>query len=219
MEIVLRKASTLEKAAEATAAKIDLETTLKLSVHTIPLNLSLQMATEILSKASTAVNERIQSVIDLHEAASQIHKLAGVANQKRVEPNRSVDMLLDEKHLLDALEKIITGVLDTLPKQVTRRRSYDMDESTVRIGHDPQVVLNAVGSVRTRAATLTSGSVPDIEVSTLSDATVTQLRERVASIKRQRSDLMDELAAANLSQKIKLPDTVVATLRKHGIIE
>lgn len=212
MDILLRKARSLATAAVEAAGKIELATTIKLSVHTLPANTFLpEMTRNLLAASSSDLIARIKQVTDLYEAESAIRILADKANTKKVRP------LLAEKHLLDALERVLNGVLLSVPKAASYRHPLYNNDTVVRLDHDAGAMYNTIVNIRTRQETLTSGSVPDIEVTAL--ASTEQLETKIASIKRRRSDLMIELAQANLSETIKLPENVVITLRQHGLVE
>lgn len=209
MDILLRKASTYEKAAVAAAVKIDLDPALKLSVHTVSAE-NLATVKELLSHASHQLTSRLNNAMELYMAAGTIRTLAKAANSKKV------DMLLTEKRTLDALEKLLTSILSMVPKIVARR----VYESTVTVAHDAQATLNTITNLRARSAVANSGNVPaDIELPALDQASIANIESRLAAMRRRRGDLMDELAQANLNERITLPDGVVTILRQHGIIE
>lgn len=210
MEIVLRKAATLIQAAGLAASKIELEMTLRYSIHTLtgPTDFA-----NLLRVASSTLTERIQTVLDLQETVSVIRGLRGVANQ------RKVNALLNEKQGLDAQEKVLAAIVDSANARAeTRMARYGLDE-TVRVEHDGKAVLTAYTNIKTRSETMTTGALPHIEVPALTDDALKAYEARLMSIRRRKQDVQEELAAENLSQKIKLPDKVVAVLRKHGIVE
>lgn len=210
MEILLRKASGLEKAATAAAAKIELETTLRLSTH------SLQSVTNfplLLNEASLALAVKIQDVLDLHEAASSIRAMISIANTKKSGAlEKSVNDLLSEQRGLDSAEKVL--VQATILPKASRR--YGLDEN-VSLTHDPDAVKVAYHSIVARSTTMVSGSLPNIELPALSPPALLQLEKKLAGVRRRRMDLKDELAYANL-QKITLPEKAVLVLRKHDIL-
>jgi hypothetical protein len=124
--------------------------------------------------------------------------------------------------MLNQTEKFLTGLIDasTVSQEQERRRRLYAETGPARPEHDADEVTRALETVRQRIKTVTSGDVPDyVEVPTLSRAHVAELRDQVAAIKRRRTFLNDELAAANLRAHVTVSDDDAAVLRKHGIIE
>ncbi len=211
MEVLLRKASTLARACTQAASKIDLDPMLKLS----PYSHATGNHSSMLSTASDKLCDAITEFTALHQAQSAIRRLIGQANTETVNP------LLTERDYLNSIEKMLTGILDgskMVSEEHTRRRIY-RDTSNVRVEHNAALVQTTLTSLNQRASSLTTGEVPEVEVPALSPHKIADLEKQLASTRRRRSDLMDELAAANLNRKIRLPENVVLTLRKHGIIE
>jgi hypothetical protein len=207
MEVLLRKASTLARACSQAAAKIDTTAVLKLSVHSHGSETNYG---PFLSSASADLYQRIQDVLDLHQTQASIRRLIGAANVETVSP------LLAERDYLNASEMTISTVLAAINKKESRRV---YDTATVRVEHNSTQVREAFKSLSNRATTVTSGDLPDVEVPALDSLSVAALESRLATIQRRRSDLMDELAAANLTKRVKLPEAVMKVLLKHRIID
>lgn len=208
MEIALRKAATFIQAAGLAASKVDLETTLRFSSHTLSEGTGFAA---LLASSSKTLAERIQTVLDLQETISIIRALRGIANQ------RKVNALLSEKQALDAQEKVLAAITDQKTGTESRLSRYGLDDA-VRVEHDEDAVRNAFLNIKKRSATQTSGALPNIELPALTEEVLQTYETRLMSIRRRKQDVQDELAAENISQKINLPDKAVAVLRKHGIV-
>jgi hypothetical protein len=217
MEVLLRRGSTLERACKDAAAKIDINPLITLSVLGIDqaqleTESALGSATAILAGAQDTLAERIKDVFDLREAAYTIRLLVGQANAAKVQP------LLTERDFLNAIEKIITTLLEGVADKKSERHRIYGDREGVRVKHDKAQLTQTIRNLRQRLTV--AGEVSDrIEVVALSSHTVESLEQRLASIRRRRIDLNEALALANIEQKITLPDAVVKVLVKYGIIE
>jgi hypothetical protein len=202
VEILLRRASSLEQACETAAQAIvtefELEPDLRFSAYaasTSDDNIGSQ-----LHGASTTAMHRLRDVLALYEAKAKIRALIGQANAAAISP-----LLAEREHYLKAAKK-------TLATYLAMNRHLECE-------HDAVAVTVKLAGIRRRLQTVTTGSVNDtVRVPKLSIENVATIHELEAELQRRQLDLNDEIAKQNLSIKITLPDTVVAVLLKHKII-
>jgi hypothetical protein len=88
----------------------------------------------------------------------------------------------------------------------------------MRVEHNSANVIRTITGLRDRMAVSTSPVVDKVDVFGLSAVSVRALEDRLAAIRRRRSDVNEALALENMKVKINLPDSVVKTLTQHGII-
>jgi hypothetical protein len=210
MQVLLRTASTLARACSDAAQRIQVQPTTRISVN--QTGEVRDRLAEIASEAQTAIAD----VVALHSARAHIRRLIGEAN------NETVDRLLSERDALNQTEKFLTTIIDAhlgSPESERRRRLYG-DATQGRPAHEATEVERALETVRQRIKTVTTGEVTDyVDVPTLPKAQVKSLQDQLAALRRRRTMLNDELAAANLRAHVNLPDDIVSVLRKHGILE
>jgi len=207
MEVLLRTASTLARACSETAQRIEVRAVARITVS------QRAALIERLERLSDETYAHMQDVTELHWARAEIRRLIGEANQQKVHP------LLVERDTLNTVEKFISEQLEQMQAVSRRRRLYG-DTGSLPVAHNFEEVNSALVVVQQRLDTVTHGDVPDyVEVVALSPDQVTLLQDRLSALRRRRAALSDELAAANLNARITLPSSVLATLRKHKIIE
>ena len=207
MEVLLRKASTLAKACAQTASKIDVNVLLKLSPHT---HATSSDHDNFLRNASTVVSTHIKQVRELYHTQAKIRKLIGIANNDTVSP------LLAERDYLNSCEKMLSNILDSLDKGSEARRAV-YGETNVRVDHDATLLQATLQSLSNRSQSFNE-TMPSVEVSALAPDVVIYWKDELAAIRRRRSDLMDDLAAANLNKTIILSNDITSVLRLHQII-
>lgn len=212
MEVLLRTASTYARACLETAGQIELNATARISVHqNVPVS-------DRLLDLATATLSALENVLELHATRAEIRRLIGLGN------NDLIDGLLSERDALNSQEKVLNTLIEALTDKAqssSRRRLYSLDGAGPgRVEHDADQVTAALGNIRQRMTTVTTGDLSDfVEVPTLSKDQVTGLKQRVATIRRRRTILNDKLAVENLKVYITLPSSVVTVLRKHQIVE
>jgi hypothetical protein len=216
MQVLLRTASTLARQCAEAAQRIELRPITRVSVNQSNL-------TERLNAAQQTTESAVRDVLELYATRGEIRRLIGNANQE------AVHALLVERDVINTTEKVLSDLIEqstiasgtSLGAVERRRRAYLGDEPTSgRVPHDAAEIASALDVVRQRIATVTSGTVVDyVEVPSLPIDQVKQLQERLASLRRRRTTLSDELAAANLKVSITLSPEVERVLRKHQIIE
>ncbi len=171
---------------------------------------------QTLVKASSEAAQRIRDVLELRRVQSEIRGLIGRANTHKVSE------LLTERDCLNSQEKTLVEILgikkEDEPTRRSRRLYGDMSSENVKIEHDHRTLVATVDNLRARSTTLTTGTVPGIELPVLSPEAYVTFENDLATIRRRRTDLMDELAAANLSQKIVLSERIVKVLQNHRIL-
>jgi len=208
MQVLLRTASTYARACSEAAQSIEVRPTIKLTIH------QRDAVQQLHDEAETAA-ARIRDVVELHKTRMEIRTLIGKANDS------SVDALLTERECyLNIVEKYLSSLIDNISgsERERRRRVYGNDSST--LAHDPAEIQRALENLQSRLSTVTTGDATDsVEVPVLPKAEIDNLRTMVAAIRRRRSVLNDELAAANLKHHITLSESVVNVLRKHQIID
>lgn len=217
MQVLLRTASTLARQCADAAQRIEIRPNTRFSVNQ-PGTIA-----ERLAAAETTTQTAVQDVLELYRTRGEIRRLIGTANQE------AVHALLVERDVLNTTEKVISDLIEqssvtsgsSLGAIERRRRAYLSDEAPpARTAHSEAEITAALEVVRQRIQTVTTGTVMDyVEVPSLPETQVNQLRERLASLRRRRTALSDELAAANLKVHITLPSGVEQVLRKHQIIE
>lgn len=217
MQVLLRTASTLARQCAEAAQRIEIRPNTRFSVN--------QPGTigERLAAAETTTRNAVQDVLELYRMRGEIRRLIGTANQE------AVHALLVERDVLNTTEKVISDLIEqssvtsgsSLGAIERRRRAYlSDDQPAARTPHNEAEITAALDVVRQRIQTVTTGTVVDyVEVPSLPEAEINQLRERLASLRRRRTAMSDELAAANLKVHITLPAEVERVLRKHQIIE
>ena len=212
MKILLRKASTLARACAQAAAKIEIKSSNRVSVHAIGVGSGVSTYAPVpayLENLSTTTQTNLEDILALLRAKWTIRRLIGNANADRI------DDLLAEKAALDEIEK----QYNLLIGRKEERSYYRGDGSPVKVKHNEAEINHVLVGLRTRLSTSSATDVQDhIEIPTLSDTVIEALQQKVAAVQRRRSDLSDELAGINLTRFITLDDTTVAVLSKHGII-
>lgn len=223
MEFLLRHAGTLKQACTDAIGALSIEPTVRISVNQITSELPSEVrdtARDRLATESENVRARLNDIRDLMEARGEIRFAIKQANQLTIGGLPSVEFLLNQKGVLDARIGSLKATHGKFRGKPTDPYARMRNGETQHAKHDETEVAAAIQVTRNRLQTVTTGDVANyIEVDSLPDSEVKRIETEIAALKRRLSEVMDELAAANLRARIDLSDKTVKALRKHGIIE
>jgi hypothetical protein len=194
MEVTLKKAADLARAAAEAAEKVKIEPTIRHSIHA---------ADPDVVALGTRLMESVDTARGLITAQFAIRGLIGEANARS-----GVDAALTERAMVDALIKRIGGVADTF-------------EAALDAEYDPEVTLAEAKSMLASQAKAERHYAYEKSV-ILRVATpeqTAQVKKTLAALKRRRSDLTDKVAGINLNTRITLSKETVAVLKAASIIE
>lgn len=210
MEILLRRASSLDKAcgkvAQALERKFVIEPEIRFSAYTNNGENRDELETQ-LRVASQEAMQTLNDILDLYQAQATIRTIAGHANDQVVDPLVTERDILVKKAIatLSAFESAggtIHGLSGTSPTK------HDADQISAKLS----------GIAKRLAIATTDRLVDSFGVSRLSDTDRKTITDRIAEFERRQRDISDALGHDNVIKKIVLPDSVVTVLRKHKIV-
>lgn len=197
MNVTLRKAHSLSKGLVEQVKKLPLPRTVTLSVY------ADEDPDEAVNEAGDALLSNVEIGRQLIAASTAIRLEIGVANK-----SSGVDALLSEKAALDATEKLLTRV-------VTGDNDYDFQQAAdpliARAKLDAIVARNKGGE---RFATVTE----ELAVKVATGELIHGLIEELATIRRRKAEIADELLGKNSSVSISIDDDTVALLKTFKLI-
>ena len=194
MEVTLKRAAELARAASEAAAAIKLPYQVEVSIH-------VTGAVNVAEPAKQRLEAAFDDVIGLTRSVYALRSAIGTENAKRgisgaLTERKEVDVLIEHYgRWLKQLDVNASEGPDTLQKrlQAAIRRSEDASQS--HYGRSDTVTLNLATE---------------------------EMRENIANLlaekKRERRDLTDRIAGINLNTLIAVPTDVEATLAKHKLV-
>ena len=186
MKINLRKANALAKALQAEAHKQTLPTTAAISIYRI------DGFDKVVAEVGETLRTNLETATALTRGAYALRGLLGKAFQ-----TSGIDDLLTEKALLDAEEKLISKVID--------KDHAWASASTVDLASPRLTAMKAAfddPSVRSYSKDALDVRVPEEAFAGLED--------RLRDIRRRKSQIADDLLAANTNNTIDVPAEVQA---------
>lgn len=200
MQINLRKANALAKALQDEALKQTAPTSIAVSVFAVEPDI----AGEAVS-AGNAVRQSLEDALALTTAAYTVRGLLGKAFH-----TSGINDVLTEKALLDRREKLISNVLAYAPTgpqaeqdlELAPRRLEAMIEQRKAAATSSTVTLRQIGE------TLTVQVPPSAYVG---------LDDELRVIRRRKTEITDELLGLNTSNRITIPEDVVALIKRFKL--
>lgn len=194
MNVTLKRAADLARAALDAAAKMKIETRIVVSIHDgSPL--------ETVETARTRMLRQVDDVEALIRAGFTIRGQIGAANAQA-----GVDNLLTERAMLEAVQKRLTGL-------------GSEDETAYEAPSVTGDLVQRLAFAKRRAESGSAYGHSEHLAVGLVDADVGEgLAERRGAIRRSLSDIKDRVAGINLNTTISLDETTVAVLKKAKIV-
>lgn len=210
MEILLRRASSLDKAcgkvAQALERKFVVDPDIRFSAYTNTGENRAELETQ-LRTASQEAMQTLNDILDLYQAQATIRTIAGHANDQVVDP------LVTERDIL------VKKALATLSAFETAGGTLSGLSGTTTTKHDTDQVAARLSGIAKRLAIATTDRLVDsFGVSRLSEADRKAIADRIAEFERRLRDISDALGHDNVIKKITLPESVVTVLKKHKIV-
>lgn len=196
MQVTLKKAADLSRAALDAANKIKPKTTVSVSVY------QKTPVAETVAKARDAVTTAETQAKALLDVAFALRQRIGEANARC-----GIDAALTDRALLDAQERRLTALTEGV------EHAYDAS--------DAETVAARIEALKARAANPQGGLArfeESFDAVVLDAADVAAITADLAAIRRRKSDLKDQIAGLNLSNHVVLDDAHVQVLRQHGLV-
>lgn len=196
MQVTLKKAADLSRAALDAAGKIKPRTSVAISVY------QKSAVAETVAKAREAVTTAEAQAKELLDVAFALRKQIGQVNAQA-----GVDDALTDRALLDAQERRLTALLDGVECQ------FDVN--------DAETVAARIEALKARAANPQGGLSryeESFDTAVLGADDMAAVQADLAALRRRKSDLKDRIAGLNLSNHILLAEEQVAVLRRHQIV-
>lgn len=198
MEVNLRKANAISKAMIDAAKKLPLERTTMISVYDADSSPS-----DVVAMAGEKLIENARAAEALIAGAYVIREGIGRANA-----SSGVDRLLTEKACLEAQEKILAAVVEPAGDH-----QYDAATNVEHAEPKLDTMRKVLNSETTRY-----GFEEELRIKVASPDVVEPLKTELATIRRRKSAIADELIGLNTTTKLRLPDEVVDLLGTHQLI-
>lgn len=200
MQINLRKANALAKALQDEALKQTAPTSIAVSVFAVEPDIAGEAVA-----AGNAVRQSLEDALALTTAAYTVRGLLGKAFH-----TSGINDVLTEKALLDRREKLISNVLAYAPTgpqaeqdlELAPRRLEAMIEQRKAAATSSTVTLRQIGE------TLTVQVPPSAYVG---------LDDELRVIRRRKTEITDELLGLNTSNRITIPEDVVALIKRFKL--
>lgn len=210
MEILLRRASSLDKAcgraAQTLEKKFALDPEIRFSAYTNNGENTGEIETQ-LRDASQAAMDTLADILDLYRAQAKIRTIAGHANDHVVDP------LVTERDIFVKRAIATLSQFDAASGSIASLSGNNVTK------HDAANVAARLGGITRRLAIATTErTIDSFGVSRLSDADRKSIADQIAELQRRERDISDQLGHDNVIKKITLPDDVVTILRKHKIV-
>jgi len=196
MEVTLKKAAELSRAAGEAAEKVRIDATQKHSIYAA--------SNPDVPALRAALAGRIDSAMALLQAKYVIRGLIGEANARS-----GISAALTEREMVDAQTKRLSAIADQFD---TARDSTSTPDIAFTEASWMRDRLQRAEKVSHYVETDVSFRVADEDM----EATV---KARVQRLKRTRSDITDRVAGINLNTRVTLPPSVVSTLKTNGLID
>jgi hypothetical protein len=195
MEVTLRKANALSKALLEASRARTATNSVAVSIYA-PTTVEAEVATGTTKLMSVAA-----TVTSLIEAAYSIRDSIAMSNA-----SNGVDSLLTEKAKLDTIEKFLAPLAGT--------KSYDDDDDAVEAS---TVAYQArLDALKERAKTTTDRYNRDETITVTIAAPA--IAEQLASIRRRKIAIADELLILNMTKKVTLPEKTATLLTELKLV-
>lgn len=211
MQYTLRKAADIARAAKAAAAQIKIDAETSISVHE-------REPVEYVRSREKQATQRLDDWQHLIQAHYFIRGLIGVANA-----THGISAWLAEKARIDEEEKRLGSIVGGLGSSVRARMSamaYGNDDPQTS-GHedDLHTLPAAITAARKRLETVTSGEARQrLTLPTFSEKALDEYRQRIQTIRQQRSDLLETIARTNVTARLDIEGETLETLRRHKLV-
>lgn len=200
MQINLRKGNALAKALQDEALKQTAPTSIAVSVFAVEPDIVGEATI-----AGNAVRQSLEDALALTTAAYTVRGLLGKAFH-----TSGINDVLTEKALLDRREKLISNVLAYAPTgpqaeqdlELAPRRLEAMIEQRKAAATSSTVTLRQIGE------TLTVQVPPSAYAG---------LEDELRVIRRRKTEITDELLGLNTSNRITIPEDVVALIKRFKL--
>jgi hypothetical protein len=195
MDVTLKRAADLARAALEAANDIRIEPQVSISIHTADTAAAAERARRAFDEGLS----RFEALVTAHYV---IRALIGAANART-----GLDDLLTRRARLDALDRKLAGLAEK-----ARADRDAAGELAIAEAH--------AASLRQRLAAghdVFGGE--HVSLSVVDAARAERLAARRATIRRERSELADAVAGINLSTRVALDAATVATLREARIVD
>ncbi len=203
MQVTLKKAAELSRAALAAAKAIEPKSTVTISAY------STTEVEAVVEEGRSAFNAALARSLALVNAGFEIRALIGNINAAV-----GVDALLTKVASIDETIARITAASGVTADKYSGETGTDSD--------DMEALKRRVEQSRrdiTDAENRRYGSRDEIKIVVLGTAQKQELVDEIGKLKRLRAAHKDELTAINFGTKIDLPGSVVDTLRAEKLID
>ena len=204
MQVTLKKASELQRLAIEAAGKINIRTSIPISIF--GKGEPTKYVREAFEHATEAFVLNIERAFDLYEAGYEIRRLLAKAN---AEGSESINEILTQRALCETQEKRLATLLQLLSEDRTTEETNNVDEIASRIEHSRKAMEKGEAHY---------GFDRNLLLRVVSSEQENGIKIRLGHLRQDKSNLTDLLAAKNLNTKITLSDSVVKTLAAHNII-
>lgn len=195
MNITLKKAADLARAAGEAAEKIKIEPTLRHSIHAEMPDVAA---------AATKIEGAVANYLSLVEAKFTLRGLIGEANAKS-----GIDALLTEREMVDAQIKRLGALVESFDEAIGNNNT-------------PPVALAEAASIKDRLGKGERGfgyHESHVTMSIVTEQHVATITKRLGVLKRRRADITDKVAGLNLNTTVSLAPSTILVLKTAGIIE
>jgi hypothetical protein len=206
VELTIKKASDIRAAAASAADAIKVNTTVKVSVF------SAQDPGTLISDGSEKIVGQINDQLRLLDVAFNIKRAIGEKNDQV-----GVTRLLRDGARVEAKIAKISAITKQLDAESTRDRLLGRYEAAEP---DLDAVKARVESIRTRLNNPEHSATVDeqFSVSVVTDKIREDTADILASLRRMKTSISDEIAALNSTTKIAISSDDEDTLRKFKIL-
>lgn len=210
MQVTLRKASDLARAAKSAAGRITIDTEITVSVHQAN-------PVQFVNEREGQARQRLADWRDLINAQYALRDLIGQANAAH-----GVTSALARKNALDDEEKRLTSLVSGRPTPREARMMSAFEGFIPQgLGHedDLHTLPAAIEAARKRLETVTTGEARQrLTLPTFSDKTLEEYRQRIQQIGQQRAELLEMIARTNVTRNLAIEGETVETLRRHKLV-
>lgn len=197
MQVSLRKAHAFAKQLTERAKKAPLARTTTVSIY------AESAVEDLVEVAAEKLFETLLDAEAMLRSAFAIRLLLSTANL-----TSGIDALLNEKALLDARERLLAPVAEG-------SNDYAFTSAT-----DPQIAAAKLVAVKERNAQPKGYGEPteELVVKVAVGPTIAEIVDALASIRKRKSQISDELLALNTRTDVSLDDDTVALLARLNLI-
>jgi hypothetical protein len=194
VQLTLKRASDLSRAALAAANAIKAEPVVALPLH-------VENVGDVLAAARAVFAERVTELEDLLAAHFALRAAIGAANARI-----GVADLLARRALLEVLDKRLTALIERIP-----------DERGIAAS-DRVAAVRLAAARRRYDEGQSFGAADTLTVGLVGEEGRAALLSRRAEVRTERDVVGERLAALNLGERVELSGTTVAALRRAGVL-